>query len=43
MEESGYDGFYVLEQDCVVRGAEPAVGEGAMTEVAKSLTFISEI
>ncbi len=43
LEQVGYTGTYVLEQDCVVRGGEPAPGEGAIQEVVKSLDYLAQI
>ncbi len=39
LENSGYEGWYVLEQDSVVEG-EPPEGEGPVEEVRKSLRFL---
>jgi inosose dehydratase len=39
LERSGYQGWYVLEQDTVVE-AEPDKGEGPLTDVRKSLAYL---
>ncbi|QIN84341.1 TIM barrel protein [Rubrobacter tropicus] len=39
LEDSGYSGWYVLEQDSVVE-AEPPEGEGPVAEVRKSLDYL---
>jgi inosose dehydratase len=41
LERSGYRGWYVLEQDTVV-DAEPDEGEGPVTDVRKSLTYLQD-
>jgi inosose dehydratase len=41
LEDAGYSGWYVLEQDSVV-GAEPPEGEGPVVEVRKSLDYLRE-
>jgi inosose dehydratase len=41
LEDAGYSGWYVLEQDTVVE-AEPTVGEGPVLDVEKSLAFVEE-
>ena len=42
LEEGGYSGWYVLEQDTVVE-SEPKEGEGPVVDVGKSLAFLEEI
>lgn len=39
LEGSGYDGWYVFEQDCYVK-EEPGAGEGPIQDVRKSLGFL---
>lgn len=39
LEDSGYEGWYVLEQDCLVP-EKPAPGEGPIKDVRKSLDFL---
>jgi len=41
LEEGGYSGWYVLEQDTVVE-SEPQEGEGPILNVGKSLAFVEE-
>jgi len=42
LEEAGYPGWYVLEQDAVVE-TKPEVGEGPVVDVGKSLEFVEKI
>jgi len=42
LQQSGYEGWYVLEQD-VMLSAEPEEGEGPVKDVHKSLTFLEGI
>ena len=42
LEESGYEGWYVLEQDVMLSG-EPEEGEGPIQDVRKSLIFLEGI
>jgi inosose dehydratase len=39
LEESGYGGWYVLEQDIMLDG-EPEGGGGPIEDVRKSLNFV---
>ncbi len=39
LEDAGYDGWYVLEQDAVL-GAEPAPGAGPIAAAARSVEFL---
>ncbi len=41
LEEAGYSGWYVLEQDAVVEDA-PKDGEGPVLDVGKSLAFVEK-
>jgi inosose dehydratase len=41
LEQAGYRGWYVLEQDTVVE-TEPDEGEGPISDVRKSLEFVKE-
>ena len=41
LEDAGYSGWYVLEQDTVVED-EPTEGEGPVLDVEKSLAFVEE-
>jgi inosose dehydratase len=42
LESSGYQGWYVLEQDCALTG-EPAVGAGPAGDVRRSLDFLAAL
>jgi inosose dehydratase len=42
VENSGYNGWYVLEQDAVLETV-PGAGEGPIRDAAKSLDFIREV
>jgi len=43
LEDQGYDGWYVIEQDVAITGDLPAAGQGPMVDVATSLAFLSDI
>jgi inosose dehydratase len=40
LDERGYDGWLVLEQDTAITGDEPPVGSGPMLDVIESLAFL---
>ena len=40
LEQGGYEGWYVLEQDAAITGAEPGVGEGPIEDVKKSVEYL---
>ncbi len=42
LEQVGYQGRYVLEQDCAL-DAEPAPGEGPMLDVRRSIDFLTSV
>jgi inosose dehydratase len=42
LENIGYQGWYVLEQDCAL-DAEPAPGAGPLLDVGRSIDFLSSI
>jgi len=42
LENAGYRGWYVLEQDCAL-DAEPATGEGPALDVRRSIDFLTSI
>ena len=42
LENVGYRGWYVLEQDCAL-DAEPATGEGPALDVRRSIDFLTSI
>lgn len=43
MEGQGYDGWYVVETDAAITGAEPPPGEGPRRSVARSLDFLRSL
>ncbi|MEM9204408.1 MAG: TIM barrel protein [Actinomycetota bacterium] len=43
LETTGYDGWYVLEQDAAITGAEPAPGEGPKLDVLRSIEYLRAI
>lgn len=42
LESAGYDGWYVLEQDCVL-DTDPAVGEGPVGDAIKSIEYLTSL
>lgn len=40
LEQSGFDGWYVLEQDVAITGAEPEIGSGPIEGVRKSVDYL---
>lgn len=40
LEASGYTGWYVLEQDIAITGAEPAPGKGPIEDVQESVDYL---
>jgi inosose dehydratase len=42
LERAGYEGWYVLEQDCAL-GGEPATGGGPQLDVRRSIDFLTSI
>ena len=42
LEDSGFDGWYVLEQDCVL-DADPAPGEGPIGDARKSFEYLATL
>jgi len=40
LEASGYTGWYVLEQDIAITGAEPAPGKGPIEDVRESVDYL---
>ena len=42
LENAGYDGWYVLEQDTVL-AAEPSAGRGPISDVLASLVFVRDL
>ena len=43
LERTGYDGWYVLEQDAAITGAVPAPGEGPKLDVLRSIEYLRAI
>ena len=43
LERTGYNGWYVLEQDAAITGAEPAPGEGPKLDVLRSIEYLRAI
>jgi len=43
LENEGYHGWYVLEQDMAITGAPPSPGAGPMLSVAESLEYLRAI
>lgn len=43
LEECGFTGWYVIEQDCAISGDVPAADEGPVTDVADSVTFLQTL
>ncbi len=43
LESSGYQGWYVIEQDTAITGGFPADGEGPVTHVAASLQYLTDV
>ena len=43
LEASGYQGWYVIEQDTAITGAFPGDGEGPIEQVSESLTYLTDV
>ncbi len=43
LERTGYDGWYVLEQDAAITDGEPAPGEGPKLDVLRSIEYLRAI
>ena len=43
LERSGYDRWYVLEQDAAITGPEPAPGAGPKLDVLRSIEYLRAI
>ena len=41
LEQAGYAGRYVLEQDCAIMDAPPAEGEGPLEDVRTCLDYLA--
>ncbi len=40
LEANGFDGWYVVEQDCAITGDMPGVGEGPVQDVQRSVNYL---
>jgi inosose dehydratase len=43
LEESGYAGWYVLEQDVALTDGEPPIGQGPVHGVRKSIEYLKSL
>ena len=43
LEESGYQGWYVIEQDCAITGEVPSIGDGPVKMISKSLDYLNSL
>jgi inosose dehydratase len=43
LERTGYDGWYVIEQDVALTDGLPADGEGPIRDVARSVTYLRSV
>ena len=43
MVDSGFEGWYVIEQDAAIEGEMPAVGAGPVLDIAASLTYLTSL
>ncbi len=43
LEASGYDGWYVVEQDAAITDGEPPAGEGPIRDVARSVSYLRSL
>ncbi|CAB4887104.1 unannotated protein [freshwater metagenome] len=43
LEASGYDGWYVIEQDTAITGPLPDDGEGPITSVSVSMDYLRDV
>ena len=43
LEGSGFDGWYVVEQDCAITGAAPGEGEGPINDVRTSVDYLGSL
>jgi inosose dehydratase len=43
LESSGYQGWYVIEQDTAITGAFPGDGEGPLEQVTESLKYLTDV
>lgn len=43
LENAGYEGWYVIEQDVAITGSAPAEGEGPVRDVERSLAYLRSL
>jgi inosose dehydratase len=43
LEQAGYAGWYVIEQDCALTGDLPGIGEGPIRDVESSVAILREL
>ena len=43
LEEQGYQGWYILEQDCALTDGVPAEGEGPIHDVRTSVAYLDAL
>ena len=43
LEGAGYQGWYVIEQDCAITGEMPADGDGPVKMISKSMEFLKSL
>jgi inosose dehydratase len=43
LENAGYNGWYVIEQDTAITGAVPANGQGPVESVSQSINYLKDV
>ena len=43
LEDAGYQGWYVIEQDCAITGDLPVSGDGPVKMIGKSMEFLKSL
>ena len=43
LEGAGYQGWYVIEQDCAITGEMPADGDGPVKMISKSMEYLKSL
>jgi len=43
LESAGYQGWYVIEQDCAITGDLPATGDGPVKMISKSMEYLKSL
>ncbi len=43
LEQAGYEGWYVIEQDTAITGEMPTLGEGPVTDVETSMRYLHDV